>query len=85
MPSRVNIDDIALIRHIIIGINDWLKNKCLLYDFTILNGKNFFYNQKYIEHIPITIVVPSGNREIEWFHITLIPVLTKLFLDDPTE
>lgn len=44
-----------------------------------------FCQEQSIEHITITTGVPRGNGQIERIHGTLIPVLAKLSIDDPTQ
>ncbi|GFU15925.1 hypothetical protein TNCV_2368531 [Trichonephila clavipes] len=42
-----------------------------------------FYQDESIEHIQITTGVPCGNGQIERMHETIIPVLTKLTIEEP--
>ncbi|GFX89531.1 hypothetical protein TNCV_72241 [Trichonephila clavipes] len=46
---------------------------------------NDYCNEENIQHLQITTGVPRGNGQIERIHRTLIPVLTKLSLDDSTK
>ncbi|KMQ83277.1 blastopia polyprotein [Lasius niger] len=44
-----------------------------------------YCKEENIEHIPITTGIPRGNGQIERMHETLIPILAKLSIDDPTK
>ncbi|GFS58339.1 transposon Tf2-6 polyprotein [Trichonephila clavipes] len=46
---------------------------------------NDYYAEEEIQHLQIATGVPLGNGQVERIHRTLIPVLTKLSLDDPTK
>ncbi|GFW24613.1 integrase catalytic domain-containing protein [Trichonephila clavipes] len=43
---------------------------------------NDYCDEENIEHLQIATGVPRGNGQVERIHRTLIPVLTKLLLDD---
>ncbi|GFV17934.1 retrovirus-related Pol polyprotein from transposon gypsy [Trichonephila clavipes] len=46
---------------------------------------NDYCDEENIQHLQIATGVPRGNGEVERIHRTLIPVLTKLSLDDSTK
>ncbi|GFT89445.1 pro-Pol polyprotein [Trichonephila clavipes] len=46
---------------------------------------NDYCDEENIQHLQIAIGVPRGNGQVERIHRTLIPVLTKLSLDDSTK
>ncbi|GFT63507.1 hypothetical protein TNCV_869891 [Trichonephila clavipes] len=46
---------------------------------------NDYCDEENIQHLQIATGVPRGNGQIERIHRTLIPVLTKLSLDDSTK
>ncbi|GFS39271.1 transposon Tf2-6 polyprotein [Trichonephila inaurata madagascariensis] len=46
---------------------------------------NDYCAEEEIQHLQIATGVPRGNGQVERVHRTLIPVLTKLSLDDPTK
>ncbi|GFW34128.1 retrovirus-related Pol polyprotein from transposon 17.6 [Trichonephila clavipes] len=46
---------------------------------------NDYCDEENIQHLQIATGVPRGNRQVERIHRTLIPVLTKLSLDDSTK
>ncbi|GFT61269.1 transposon Tf2-6 polyprotein [Trichonephila clavipes] len=46
---------------------------------------NNYCVEEEIQHLQIATGVPRGNGQVERIHRTLIPVLTKLSLDDPTK
>ncbi|GFW07391.1 retrovirus-related Pol polyprotein from transposon 17.6 [Trichonephila clavipes] len=46
---------------------------------------NDYCDEENIQHLQIATGVPRGNGQVERIHRTLIPVLTKLSLDDSTE
>ncbi|GFU03001.1 hypothetical protein TNCV_2954361 [Trichonephila clavipes] len=46
---------------------------------------NDYCDEENIEHLQITTGVPRGNGQVERIHRILIPVLTKLSLDDSTK
>ncbi|GFV85270.1 retrovirus-related Pol polyprotein from transposon 17.6 [Trichonephila clavipes] len=46
---------------------------------------NDYCDEENIEHLQIATGVPRGNGQVERIHRTLIPVLTKLSLDDSTK
>ncbi|GFT33138.1 hypothetical protein TNCV_1264961 [Trichonephila clavipes] len=46
---------------------------------------NDYCDEENIQHLQTTTGVPRGNRQVERIHRTLIPVLTKLSLDDSTK
>ncbi|GFX33597.1 retrovirus-related Pol polyprotein from transposon 297 [Trichonephila clavipes] len=46
---------------------------------------NDYCNEENIQHLQIATGVPRGNGQVERIHRTLIPVLTKLSLDDSTK
>ncbi|GFV15880.1 retrovirus-related Pol polyprotein from transposon 17.6 [Trichonephila clavipes] len=46
---------------------------------------NDYYDEENIQHLQIATGVPRGNGQVERIHRTLIPVLTKLSLDDSTK
>ncbi|GFW14306.1 transposon Ty3-I Gag-Pol polyprotein [Trichonephila clavipes] len=50
--------------------------------FTSTEFQNFCQDES-IEHIQITTGVPRGNGQIERIHETIIPVLTKLTIEEP--
>ncbi|GFX16461.1 retrovirus-related Pol polyprotein from transposon 17.6 [Trichonephila clavipes] len=50
--------------------------------FTSTEFKKFCQDES-IEHIQITTGVPRGNGKIERIHKTIIPVLTKLTIEEP--
>ncbi|GFU32243.1 hypothetical protein TNCV_3834521 [Trichonephila clavipes] len=50
--------------------------------FTSTEFQNFCQDES-IEHIQITTGVPRGNGQIERMHETIIPVLTKLTIEEP--
>lgn len=52
--------------------------------FTATDFQDYCQNQ-HIEHIAITTGIPRGNGQAERFYSTLIPVLAKLSIDDPTK
>ncbi|GFW44011.1 hypothetical protein TNCV_997761 [Trichonephila clavipes] len=51
------------------------------------NSKGFddYCTEENIQNLQITTGVPRGNGQLERIHRTLIPVLTKLSIDDPTK
>ncbi|GFV24741.1 pro-Pol polyprotein [Trichonephila clavipes] len=51
------------------------------------NSKGFddYCTEKKIQNLPITTGVLRGNGQVERILRTLIPVLTKLSIDDPTK
>ncbi|GFU51508.1 transposon Tf2-6 polyprotein [Trichonephila clavipes] len=51
------------------------------------NSKGFgdYCTEEKIQNLQITTGVPRGNGQVERIHRTLIPVLTKLSIDDPTK
>ncbi|GFY69022.1 transposon Tf2-6 polyprotein [Trichonephila inaurata madagascariensis] len=51
------------------------------------NSKGFddYCTEENIQNLQITTGVPRGNGQVERIHRTLIPVLTKLSIDDPTK
>ncbi|GFT77406.1 transposon Tf2-6 polyprotein [Trichonephila clavipes] len=51
------------------------------------NSKGFddYCTEEKIQNLQITTGIPPGNGQIERIHRTLIPVLTKLSIDDPTK
>ncbi|GFU95740.1 retrovirus-related Pol polyprotein from transposon 17.6 [Trichonephila clavipes] len=51
------------------------------------NSKGFddYCTEEKIQNLQITTSVPRGNGQVERIHRTLIPVLTKLSIDDPTK
>ncbi|GFY37177.1 transposon Tf2-6 polyprotein [Trichonephila inaurata madagascariensis] len=51
------------------------------------NSKGFddYCTEDNIQNLQITTSVPRGNGQVERIHRTLIPVLTKLSIDDPTK
>ncbi|GFW54990.1 hypothetical protein TNCV_2786051 [Trichonephila clavipes] len=46
---------------------------------------NDYCDEENIKHLQIATGVPRGNEQVERIHRTLIPVLTKLSLDDSTK
>ncbi|GFT47608.1 transposon Tf2-9 polyprotein [Trichonephila clavipes] len=46
---------------------------------------NDYCDEENIQHLQIATCVPRGNGQVERIHRTLIPVLTKLSLDDSTK
>ncbi|GFT21984.1 transposon Tf2-9 polyprotein [Trichonephila clavipes] len=46
---------------------------------------NDYCDEENIQHLQIATGVPQGNGQVERIHRTLIPVLTKLSLDDSTK
>ncbi|GFY42006.1 transposon Tf2-6 polyprotein [Trichonephila inaurata madagascariensis] len=46
---------------------------------------NYYCTEENIQHLQIATGIPRGNRQVERIHRTLIPVLTKLSLDDSTK
>ncbi|GFW11131.1 transposon Tf2-9 polyprotein [Trichonephila clavipes] len=46
---------------------------------------NDYCDEENIQHLQIATGVPRGNGQVERIHRTLIPVLTKLLLDDSTK
>ncbi|GFU93010.1 transposon Tf2-9 polyprotein [Trichonephila clavipes] len=46
---------------------------------------NVYCNEENVQHLQIATGVPQGNGQVERIHRTLIPVLTKLSLDDSTK
>ncbi|GFU33655.1 retrovirus-related Pol polyprotein from transposon 17.6 [Trichonephila clavipes] len=46
---------------------------------------NDYCDEENIQHLQIATGVPRGNEQVERIHRTLIPVLTKLSLDDSTK
>lgn len=52
--------------------------------FTSKEFKDFCENEN-IEHVTITTGVPRGNGQIERLHATIIPVLSKLCLEEPNK
>ncbi|GFU20354.1 transposon Tf2-6 polyprotein [Trichonephila clavipes] len=46
---------------------------------------NDYCDEENIQHLQIATDVPRGNGQVERIHRTLIPVLTKLSLDDSTK
>ena len=44
-----------------------------------------YCTEENIQHLQITTGVPRGNGQVERIHRTLIPVLTKMSIDDPTK
>ncbi|GFS51639.1 hypothetical protein TNCV_550311 [Trichonephila clavipes] len=46
---------------------------------------NDYCDEENIQHLQIAKCVPRGNGQVERIHRTLIPVLTKLLLDDSTK
>ncbi|GFX43648.1 hypothetical protein TNCV_510971 [Trichonephila clavipes] len=50
--------------------------------FTSHDFKNYCQNES-IEHIKITTGIPRGNGQVERIHNALIPVLTKLSINEP--
>ncbi|GFX99439.1 pro-Pol polyprotein [Trichonephila clavipes] len=46
---------------------------------------NDYCVEEEIQHLQIATGVPRGNGQVERIHRTLMPVLTKLSLDDPTK
>ncbi|GFW10486.1 retrovirus-related Pol polyprotein from transposon 17.6 [Trichonephila clavipes] len=46
---------------------------------------NDYCDAENIQHLQVAIGVPRGNGQVERIHLTLIPVLTKLSLDDSTK
>ncbi|GFX15532.1 pro-Pol polyprotein [Trichonephila clavipes] len=46
---------------------------------------NDYCDEENIQHLQIATGVPRGNGQVERIHRTLIPVLTKLSLDDSTK
>ncbi|GFU51596.1 transposon Tf2-8 polyprotein [Trichonephila clavipes] len=50
------------------------------------NSKGFddYCTEEKFQNLQITTGVPQGNCQVEKIHRTLIPVLTKLSIDDPT-
>ncbi|GFT92200.1 retrovirus-related Pol polyprotein from transposon 297 [Trichonephila clavipes] len=52
----------------------------------LVNKKAFsirFQKEESIEYVPITTGVPRGNGQMERMHETIIPVLTKLTIEEP--
>ncbi|GFX76584.1 transposon Tf2-8 polyprotein [Trichonephila clavipes] len=51
------------------------------------NSKGFddYCTEEKIQNLQITTGVPRENGQVERIHQTLIPVLTKLLIDDPTK
>ncbi|GFV96508.1 retrovirus-related Pol polyprotein from transposon 17.6 [Trichonephila clavipes] len=51
------------------------------------NSKGFgdYCTEEKIQNLQITTGVPRGNGQVERIHRTLIPILTKLSIDDPTK
>ena len=43
---------------------------------------NDYCESEKIEHIPITTGIPRGNRQVERLHATIIPILSKLSIND---
>ena len=37
------------------------------------------------EHIPITMGIPRGNRQVERLHAKIMPILSKLSINDPNK
>lgn len=54
---------------------------------TAFTAKEFeeFCNEEGIKHLTITTGVPRGNGQVERINRTIIPVLTKLSINDPTK
>lgn len=54
---------------------------------TAFTAKEFqdYCQEECIKHVTITTGVPRGNGQIERVHRTVIPVLTKLSVEDPTK
>ncbi|GFT95701.1 pro-Pol polyprotein [Trichonephila clavipes] len=54
---------------------------------SLLTPKGFedYCTEENIQNLQITTGVPRGNGQVERIHRTLIPVLTKLSIDDPTK
>lgn len=52
--------------------------------FTSNSFKEFCHDEK-IEHVKITTGIPRGNGQVERINGIIIPVLTKLALDDPSK
>ncbi|GFW55073.1 transposon Tf2-6 polyprotein [Trichonephila clavipes] len=48
-------------------------------------GLDDYCTEEKIQNLQITTGVPRGNGQVETIHRTLIPVLTKLSIDDPTK
>ncbi|GFV58708.1 pro-Pol polyprotein [Trichonephila clavipes] len=46
---------------------------------------NDYCDEENIQHLQIATDVPRGNEQVERIHRTLIPVFTKLSLDDSTK
>ncbi len=46
---------------------------------------NDYCTEEHIQHLQITTGVPRGNSQVEKIHQTLIPVLTKMSIADPTK
>ncbi|GFX83593.1 hypothetical protein TNCV_325421 [Trichonephila clavipes] len=46
---------------------------------------NDYCDEENVQHLQIATCVPRGNGQVERIHRTLIPVLTKLSLDDSTK
>ncbi|GFT16335.1 retrovirus-related Pol polyprotein from transposon 17.6 [Trichonephila clavipes] len=60
----------------------FLKTKIKVVLLHLQNFKNFARKNQ-LEHIQITTGVPRGNGQIERTHETIIPVLTKLTIEEP--
>ncbi|GFX30324.1 integrase catalytic domain-containing protein [Trichonephila clavipes] len=48
-------------------------------------GLDDYCTEENIQNLQIPTSVPRGNGQVERIHRTLIPVLTKLSIDDPTK
>ncbi|GFY15111.1 hypothetical protein TNCV_1569261 [Trichonephila clavipes] len=46
---------------------------------------NYYCTEENIQHLQIATGIPRGNGQVERIHRTLIPVLTKISLDDSTK
>ncbi|GFT90524.1 transposon Tf2-6 polyprotein [Trichonephila clavipes] len=61
--------------------------RIITYKGSPFNSKGFddYCTEEKIQNLQITTGVPRGNGQVERIHRTLIPVLTKLSIDDPTK
>ncbi|GFT40407.1 transposon Tf2-9 polyprotein [Trichonephila clavipes] len=52
--------------------------------FTSKEFREYCENEN-IQHLSITTGIPRGNGQIEWIHSSLIPILSKLSIDDASK
>ncbi|GFW02270.1 uncharacterized protein TNCV_2383931 [Trichonephila clavipes] len=74
-------------RDVQIKVNDWVLISTHPLSSTTTGSKEFedYCTDEQISNVQITTGVPRGNGQVERIHGVLIPVLTKMSIEDPTK